>query len=69
MVVREGDKVCAFRCLLMDTIANHLRERWGANQNANAKLERNGTTPPVDLWWLIYQSQKKTKRRAYWGTL
>ncbi|KAM0015810.1 hypothetical protein Hdeb2414_s0032g00714851 [Helianthus debilis subsp. tardiflorus] len=54
MIVREGDKVCAFRCLflLVDTIATHLRERWSANQNANtnAKLKRKGTTPPVDVY-------------------
>ncbi|KAJ0546674.1 hypothetical protein HanIR_Chr08g0363561 [Helianthus annuus] len=49
MVVREGDKVCAFRCLLVDTIATHLRERWSANQNTNANKKKsllgNSKTP------------------------
>ncbi|KAJ0772265.1 hypothetical protein HanPI659440_Chr07g0278321 [Helianthus annuus] len=41
MVVREGDKACALRCLLVDTIATHLCERWGANQNANANKKKS----------------------------
>ncbi|KAJ0774563.1 hypothetical protein HanRHA438_Chr03g0132951 [Helianthus annuus] len=44
MIVREGDKVCAFRCRLVDTIATHLRERWSANQNANKKKSLLGNS-------------------------